>query len=113
MASKTEPQAWETFVRRPGDLQEGVEIPMVLRDLSPGRKKYQMRHVIAVLSRNPQGTPAMDLLRVRTVVGVLLPETWGVRIVRDLPTELPGRPYHDFYEALQNAAKNWSSGVTE
>lgn len=104
MASKTEPQIWETFVRRPGDVKEGVEVPMVLRDLTPGRSKYQMRHVVAVLSRNPGETPSIDRLRVRTVVGVLLEETWGVRIVRDLPTELPGRPYHDFYEALRNAA---------
>jgi hypothetical protein len=104
MASKSEPQTWETFVRRPGDLKEGVEIPMVLRDLTPGRRKYQMRHVVAVLSRNPRETPPMDRLCVRTVVGVLLHETWGVRIVRELPTELRGRPYHDFYEALREAA---------
>jgi hypothetical protein len=104
MVSKSEPQTWETFVRRPGDLKEGVEVPMVLRDLTPGRRKYQMRHVVAVVRRNPQPTPSTDLLRVRTVVGVLLDETWGVRIVRDLPIELQGRPYHDFYEALRVAA---------
>jgi len=89
-------------VRRPGDLKEGLEMPMVLRDLTPGKKKYQMRHVVAFLRRDPLDNE--DLLRVRTVVGVLLPETWGVRIVRELPAELPGRPYHDFYDALRNAA---------
>jgi hypothetical protein len=105
MASKSEPQTWETFVRRPGDLKEGVEIPMVLRDLTPGPRKYQMRHVVAVLSRHPRETPPpIHRLHVRTVVGVLLEETWGVRIVRELPTELPGKPYHDFYEALREAA---------
>jgi hypothetical protein len=104
MASKTERQLWETFVRRPGDLKEGDEIPMVLRDLTPGRKKYRMRHVIALLRRDPEQT--MDLLRVRTVVGVQLPETWGVRIIRDLPIELAGKPYRDFYEALRATAKN-------
>lgn len=103
MALKTERRTWETFVRRPNDLKEGVELPLVLRDLAPGRNKYQMRHAVAVLSRDPRQMTAMDLLRVRTVVGVLLPETWGVRIVRELPIELPGRPYHDFYEALRNA----------
>ena len=100
MALKTEQQTWETFVRRPGDLKEGEEAPMVLRDLSPGKKKYQMRHVVALLRRDPLESD--DLLRVRTVVGVLLPEVWSVRIVRDLPVELPGRPYHDFYDALRN-----------
>ncbi len=105
MASKTEKQIWETFLRRPGDLIEEVETPMVLRDLAPGRKKYRMRHVVATVSHRPEESTSMDELRVRTVVGVLLPETWGVRIIRELPTELPGRPYHDFYQALRGAAK--------
>lgn len=104
MASKTEQQTWETFVRRPGDLKEVIEIPMVLRDLTSGKKKYQMRHVIAVVSRKPDDMASMEILRVRTVVGVLLSDMWGVRILKDLPTELPGRPYHDFYEALRKAA---------
>jgi hypothetical protein len=103
MASKTEKQVWETFVRRPGDLKEGEEVPMVLRDLSPGRKKYQMRHVVAVVSQNVEETP--DLLRVRTVVGVQLRGTWGIKIIRELPIELPGRPYEDFYKALKAAAE--------
>jgi hypothetical protein len=103
MASKTEKQVWETFVRRPGDLKEGAELPMVLRDLTSGRKKYRMRHVVAMIRRDAQDD--MDLLRVRTVVGVQLPETWGVKIVRDLPVELQGKPYRDFYEALKAAAK--------
>ena len=105
MASKNETQLWETFVRRPGDLKEGVEIPMVIRDLRPGRKKYQMRHVIAVVSRQTPGTAGeTDELRIRTVVGVLLPETYAIDILRDLPMELPGIPYHDFYQALKRAA---------
>jgi hypothetical protein len=102
MASKTERQVWETFVRRPGDLKEGAEVPMVLRDLAPGRKRYQMRHVVAAVRRDAQDAP--DLLRVRTVVGVQLPETWAIKIIRELPIELPGRPYRDFYEALKAAA---------
>lgn len=104
MASTNE-QIWETFVRRPGDLKEGVEIPLVLRDLSPGRKKYQMRHVMAKVSRKPEELAQMDRLQVRTVVGVLLPESWGVKILRDLPIELPGQPYHDIFAALKKAAE--------
>jgi len=104
MASKTEGRVWETFLRRPGDLKEGVEMPMALRDLTPGKNKYQMRHVVAAVSRKPEDMASMDILRVRTVVGVLLSETWGIRILKDLPTELPGRPYHDFFEALRKAS---------
>ncbi|MEX0805950.1 MAG: phenylphosphate carboxylase subunit gamma, partial [Candidatus Binatia bacterium] len=104
MASKTEQQTWETFVRRPGDLKEAIEMPMVLRDLTSGKKKYQMRHVVAVVSRKAEEMASMDILQVRTVVGVLLSEIWGIRILKDLPTELPGRPYQDFYEALRKAS---------
>jgi hypothetical protein len=104
MVSKSEQRVWETFVRRPGDIKEGVETPMVLRDLRPGRKKYQMRHVIAVVRRQTPETAGTDELRIRTVVGVLLPETYMINILRDLPMELPGTPYHDFYDALKRAA---------
>ncbi len=83
-------------------------MPLALRDLTPGKKKYQMRHVVAVVSRKADELASMDRLRIRTVVGVLLPDTWGVRIIRDLPVELPGRPYHDFYEALAKAASSES-----
>jgi hypothetical protein len=104
MASKIDNRIWETFVRRPGDLKEGVETPMVLRDLSPGRKKYQMRHVVGVVCRQTPEMAALDQLRVRTVVGVLLSEAYAIKILRDLPIELPGKPYHDFYEALRRVA---------
>jgi hypothetical protein len=105
MASTNERKSWETFVRRPGDIKEGVEIALVLRDLTPGRKKYGMRHVVAILSRNPQDLSKTDTLYVRTVVGVRLPDTWGVKIVRELPIEIPGRPYKDFFAALNTAAR--------
>ncbi len=104
MASTTERKIWETFVRRPGELKEGVEIPLVLRDLGPGRRKYRMRHVMAVVSLRPDEDSDMDELRVRTVVGVLLPESWRVKITKELPVEIPGEPYRDFYEALKSAA---------
>lgn len=105
MASTNERRSWETFVRRPTDLREGVELPLALRDLNPGRKKYSMRHVMATVSRNPKDLPQMDTLSVRTVVGVLLPEIWGITILRDLPIELPGKPYHDFFASLKAAAR--------
>ncbi len=47
----------------------------------------------------------MDTLQVRTVVGVLLPEPFGVRIIRDLPIEISGIPYRDFFQALEAAAR--------
>ena len=105
MGLNRRPQLWETFVRRPGDLKEEVEIPLVLRDLTPGRRKYRWCHVVAVVSRRPEELRSMDTLRVRTVVGVLLPEPLGVRILRELPIELSGSPYRDFFQALKATAR--------
>jgi len=45
---------WETFLRRPGDLKEDMEIALSLRDLTPGRRKYQFRNVVAVVSRRAE-----------------------------------------------------------
>ena len=102
MTTQTARPAWEAFVRRMEDLREGEEIPLIIRDLSPGPRKYQIRHVVAVLRRD--GATEGDDLFIRTVVGVRLKEAWKIRIVRDLPLELPGEPYQDVYRALKAAA---------
>ncbi len=105
MGSNRRKHICETFVRRPGDLKEGVESALSLRDLTPGRRKYQFRNVVAVVSRRPEELRSMDTLQVRTVVGVLLPEPFGVRIIRDLPIEISWSPYRDFVLALEAAAR--------
>lgn len=102
MASSSEPQVWDTFVRRPADLKPGVETPLVLRDLRAGRGKYGLRHVVGIVHQG--GDPGDELL-VRTVVGVVLPEPYTVEIVREMPQEIAGTPYRDFYQALQQAAE--------
>jgi hypothetical protein len=105
MATINERDCWETFVRRPGELTEGAEIPLVIRDLRAGRKKYRMRHVVATISRDARELARMDTLYVRTVVGVRLAEPWGIKILRDLPIEISGEPYQDFFAALRSAGK--------
>lgn len=97
-------RTWETFVRSPEQLKEGVEIPLVLLDLTPGRRKYAIRHVVAILDRRPDAFPDGDTVWVRSSVGVRLPSPYAIRIVRELPAELPGRPYRDVFEALGRAA---------
>ena len=103
MASSSEAAVWDTFVRRPVDIRCGVEAPMVLRDLRPGRGKYGLRHVVGIVHEN--AGPG-DRLVVRTVVGVELPGAYTVEIVREMSQEIPGTPYQDFYAALQRAAGN-------
>ncbi len=96
-------RVWETFVRSPEQLKEGVPIALVLIDLAPGIRKYSLRHVTAVIDRRPDAFPDGDKLWVRSPVGVRLSSPYAMRIVRELPAELPGVPYHDFFEALRLA----------
>ena len=102
MASSSDAQVWDTFVRKPGALELDVEVPLVLRDLKSGRTKYGIRHVVGVVR---EGDGSGDKLLVRTVVGWLVPKTYTVEIKRELPQEIPGTPYRDFYQALAQAAE--------
>lgn len=104
MRSDAAEQVWETFIRSPEELQEGKEIPLIIRDLTPGRTKYRIRHVVARVSSRPGEISNGKTLWVRTTVGVQLERPWTIKIVRELPLELPGQPYRNVYEALRKAA---------
>ncbi len=96
-------RVWETFVRNREQLKEGVPIPIALIDLTPGPRKYALRHAVVVIDRRPDAFPEGETLWVRTPVGVRLPSPYAMRMVRELPSELPGIGYHDFFEALRIA----------
>lgn len=103
METSAKDALWETFVRRPADLRVGVRVPLVLRDLRPGRSKYGVRHVIGIVH---EGGGPYEKLSVRTVVGVVVPKSYGVEILEDLPSEVRGQPYRDFYQALAKVAQH-------
>jgi len=95
-------RVWETFVRNREQLKEGAPIPLILVDLAPGPRKYALRHAVVVIGR-PGAFPEGDTLWVRTPVGVRLSSPYAMRVVRELPSELPGVGYHDVFEALRAA----------
>lgn len=95
---------FETFVRDLADLREGEETALALRDLAPGRRKYLARHVVAAVTRGR--ADGSEPLRVRSVVGNVVPGDWHVRVVRPLPQALPGEPYSDVTEALGRALED-------
>lgn len=96
-------RVWETFVRNREQLKEGAPIPLILIDLTPGPRKYALRHAVVVIDRRPDAFPEGDRLWVRTPVGVRLSAPYAMRLVRELPSELPGVGYHDVFEALHAA----------
>lgn len=77
------------------DLPQGEEIELTIRDLTPGRRKYEARNVKAILSSSPEEFPEGDILRFRSSVGALLPDSWGIKITGELGEYLPGTPYRE------------------
>ncbi len=94
---------YETFVRDLADLREGRPVVLVLRDLTPGRRKYFAQHVVAVVGRGPSPDDQHPPLRVRSAAGNCFPGEWHVRIVEVLPARVPGVPYADARAALAAA----------
>ena len=102
MAAMTAPSdapAHETFVRSLDDLRVGRKSVLTLRSLAPGRRKYLAANVIARVTESP--SPGGVGLRVRSAVGHAYPGPYYVEIVETLPLLIPGKPYDDAYEALQ------------
>jgi hypothetical protein len=94
---------YETFVRALSDLHEGRRAILVLRDLTPGRRKYFAQHVLATVARDPASGGEWRPLRVRSMVGNVFPGRWYVRGIQVLPPLIPGAPYMNAYDAMDNA----------
>ncbi len=95
--------AFETFVRDLSHLREGQQTILVLRDLAPGRRKYFAQNVLATVSTDPGAATEWQPLRVRSTVGSVFPGQWYVKIIRVLPSRIPGTPYTNAYEAMHRA----------
>lgn len=102
--------AYETFVRALSDLHEGRRAILVLRDLTPGRRRYFAQHVLATVARAAASGGEWRPLRVRSMVGNVFPGPWYVRVIRVLPSRIPGAPYMNAYDAMDKA---WAHLVRE
>ncbi len=96
-------EAYETFVRDLSDLHEGRQTILVLRDLTPGRRKYFAQHVLAMVSREPGSGAEWRPLTVRSMVGNVFPGQWCVKVIQVLPSRVPGTPYTNVYDAMDSA----------
>ncbi len=90
---------YQTFVRQFKDLKEGKQ-ELFIKDLTPGPRKYDTKHVLAEISSNPEKLPDGDILRIRSESGSILPKPWAIRILQELSESIPGKPWEDVYRAL-------------
>lgn len=65
------------------DLEEDKEIELVIKDLSPGKHKYEGRYVRARISSQDK-LPGADILWIRHAHGVLHPEQYAIEITEEL-----------------------------
>ncbi|MFC1868244.1 phenylphosphate carboxylase subunit gamma [Thermodesulfobacteriota bacterium] len=78
-----------TFVNNMDELLEVKEVNLVIKDLTPGIRKYEARYVSARVT-NFLGANN-DKLWVRFEKGLLHPEPLGIKIVKELgpyPTDI-------------------------
>ena len=95
------PKEYLTFVRRFSDLREG-ETELFIKDLTQGPRKYDTKHVRAIIAQSSETLGAdADLLWIRSETGVLYPTPWRIKILEELPPYVQGRPWSDIFEALK------------
>ncbi len=82
---------WMAWIDNLDEIKGPKEITVTIRDLTPGRHKYESRNVQAIVSPSP--LPDGDLLWARYGNGRLVPQPWSIKIVKELPEFFPGRPY--------------------
>lgn len=77
---------YDIFVDKLSDLIEGKETDVAVRELSPEdrSKKYKTIYVLALLSSSPDQLPDGDRLWVRFSMGILHPQPWKIKILKEI-----------------------------
>ena len=85
-------------MRSTSELPKGEEIELVIRDLTPGRQKYDAHIVKAIASSSDRELPDSDILWLRSAVGILWPTPRSIKIRKELDEFIPGRPWAEVFE---------------
>jgi len=88
-----------TFVRQFKDLREGKQ-NLFVKDLTPGPRKYDTKYVDALVSPDPEKIKNGGILQIRSESGILHTQTWGIKILEELPESVPGHPWDDVFTAI-------------
>ena len=86
---------YQAFIDDIEHLPEGQELELNIKDLTPGKRKYDARLVRAILYSNPERLPDGDILWLRGANGLLHPTPWVMKITVELGDYLPLAPYSD------------------
>ncbi len=76
---------YDTYVKELDSLPQGKEVDIFIRELTPGRQKYYVRHVQAQVADSPGKLPDSDVLRIRFWNGNLYDKPWAIKILKESP----------------------------
>jgi hypothetical protein len=96
---------WQTFVRKFDDMKEG-ELEFFIKDLSPGPRKYNTKHVRAKVSKSRDDLLNGDTLWIRSESGITAPEPWYIKIIEELPEWVSGRPWENVLDMIEKKNKS-------
>jgi hypothetical protein len=74
---------YDTYTDSMENLTDGAEIELVLRNLNPGRYKYENKRVKAIIFKSLDKLPDADRLWIRSTMGELYPEPWAIKILAE------------------------------
>lgn len=76
---------YDCFVDDAAKLQDGIEIELVIRDLTPGKRKYESRYVRAMIASPERNLPGLGMLSVRNKKsGKLDDKKWQIKILDEM-----------------------------
>lgn len=77
-------KVYDTFLDDPSSLPQGEAVELLIRNLTPGKEKYDTIRVKAVVSRDPAQLAEGDVLWLRWTRGSLQKEPWAIKIIEEL-----------------------------
>ena len=88
---------YQTFITKQDEIPEGQEVEMVIKDLTPGPRKYDASRVKGIIYKtDKENIPEGHRLYLRSEVGVLQPQVWTIKILERLPDLIPSPPYSGY-----------------
>ncbi len=93
MASSRKGREYLVFLESPKKLPLGEPVAIFIKDLAPGRRKYDTRFVRAIVYREDEPLAGSDRLVLSSLAGRRYTGNLTIRIIEELGEYVRGAPY--------------------
>ncbi len=91
------PKEYSAFLPSIKDLEVGEGVKLMIRDLTPGPRKYDARYVEAIIANSLEKLPEADTLIVRSGTGYTYPQRYAIKITKELGQFPPEGGWPSFF----------------